>query len=44
MAEFTADISQSVGVNQNVLFTNEAVGGNCSIIHRETLQFQQVES
>ncbi len=35
MAEFTADISQTVGVNQNVLFTDEAVGGNCSIIHRE---------
>ena len=35
MAEFTAVAPQTVGVNQNVLFTDEPVSGNCSIIHRE---------
>lgn len=35
MAEYTADLSQTVSVNQNVLFTNDAVDGNCSIMHRQ---------
>lgn len=35
MAEFTANASQEVSENQNVLFTETAVNGNCSIIHRE---------
>lgn len=35
MAEFTAVANQTVALNQNVLFTNEPVCGNCSIIHRE---------
>lgn len=35
MAEYTADLSQTVSVNQNVLFTNDAVEGNCSIMHRQ---------
>lgn len=35
MAEYTADTLQTVGVNQNVLFTNDAVYGNCSIMHRQ---------
>lgn len=35
MAEYTADTVQTVGVNQNVLFTSDAVCGNCSIMHRQ---------
>ena len=35
MAEFTANAIQEVALNQNVLFTDEPVCGNCSIIHRE---------
>ena len=35
MAEYTANVLQTVGINQNVLFTDEPVKGNCSIIHRE---------
>ncbi len=35
MAEFTANAIQTVALNQNVLFTEEPVCGNCSIIHRE---------
>lgn len=35
MAEYTADAVQTVGVNQNVLFTNDAVCGNCAIMHRD---------
>lgn len=34
MAEYTADVVQTVEVNQNVLFTNDAVCGNCAIMHR----------
>ena len=33
--EITANAIQEVAVNQNVLFTNTAVCGNCSIMHRE---------
>lgn len=35
MAEYTANALQTVGVNQNVLLTDEPVKGNCSIIHRD---------
>lgn len=35
MAEFTANAIQNVGVNQNILFTDTAVFGNNSIVHRE---------
>ena len=35
MAEFTANTIQNVGVNQNILFTDTAVCGNNSIVHRE---------
>lgn len=35
MAEFTANALQVVETNQNVLFTDTAIPGNCSIIHRE---------
>lgn len=35
MAEFTANAVQEVAVNQNVLFTDEAVCGNNSIFHRD---------
>ena len=35
MAEFTANALQIVEANQNVLFTDTAIPGNCSIIHRE---------
>lgn len=35
MAEYTAVATQTVALNQNVLLTEEPVGGNCSIIHRE---------
>ena len=34
MAEFTAVAQQTVEPNQVVLFTNVAVSGNCSIMHR----------
>lgn len=33
--EITANAIQEVAVNQNVLFTETAVCGNCSIMHRE---------
>lgn len=33
--EITASAIQTVAVNQNVLFTETAVCGNCSIMHRE---------
>ncbi len=33
--EITANALQVVGTNQNVLFTETSVCGNCSIIHRE---------
>ena len=33
--EITANAVQTVGVNQNVLFTETPVKGCCSIIHRE---------
>ena len=33
--EITANALQTVASNQNVLFTETAVRGNCSIIHRE---------
>ena len=32
--ELTANALQTVELNQNVLFTDEAVGGSCSILHR----------
>lgn len=35
MAEFTANAIQNIGVNQNILFTDTAVCGNNSIVHRE---------
>ena len=35
MAEYTANAIQNVGVNQNILFTDTAVCGNNSIVHRE---------
>ena len=34
MAEFTANAIQNVGINQNILFTDTAVCGNNSIVHR----------
>lgn len=33
--ELTANSLQTVGVNENVLFTDTAVCGSCSIIHRD---------
>lgn len=33
--ELTANLLQTVGINQNVLFTDEVVGGSSSIIHRD---------
>lgn len=33
--ELTANAIQTVGENQNVLFTDTAVRGNCSIVHRD---------
>lgn len=33
--EITANAAQNVAVNQAVLFTETAVAGNCSMIHRE---------
>ena len=35
MAEFTANALQNVLENQNILFTDTPVCGNCSIVHRE---------
>lgn len=35
MAEYTSASVQSVAAGQNVLFTETAVSGNCSIVHRE---------
>ena len=35
MAEFTANAIQNVSLNQNVLFTDTPVCGNCSIVHRD---------
>ena len=35
MAEYIANVSQEVQQNQDVLFTNAAIRGNNSIIHRE---------
>ncbi|AXF52495.1 MAG: carbohydrate binding domain/collagen triple helix repeat protein [Caudoviricetes sp.] len=35
MAEFTANAIQTVAANQNVLFTDEPICGNCSIMHRD---------
>lgn len=35
MAEFTANAVQTVAANQNILFTETPVKGNCSIVHRE---------
>lgn len=35
MAELTANALQTVGENDNVLFTDVPVKGNCSIVHRE---------
>lgn len=33
--EITANALQTVEANQNVLFTNTVIAGNCSIVHRE---------
>lgn len=33
--ELTANTVQTVGENQNVLFSDTAVRGNCSIVHRD---------
>lgn len=33
--EVTANALQTVAANQNVQFTETAVRGNCSILHRE---------
>jgi hypothetical protein len=33
--EVTANALQTVNAGQNVLFTETAVKGNCSIVHRE---------
>lgn len=33
--ELTANALQTVALNQNVLFTDTVVCGNCSIVHRE---------
>ena len=33
--ELIATAVQEVGINQNILFTDTAVSGNCSIYHRE---------
>lgn len=35
MAEYTANALQTVLENQNILFTDTPVCGNCSIVHRE---------
>lgn len=34
MAEFTANALQTVEQNQDVLYTNTVVRGNCNIVHR----------
>lgn len=34
MAEFVTSATQTVAANQNVLFTETAVCGNCNIMHR----------
>lgn len=33
--EITANALQTVAANQNVLFTDTVISGNCSIVHRE---------
>jgi hypothetical protein len=33
--EITANALQTVGINQNVLFTDTVICGNCSITHRD---------
>ena len=33
--ELTANAIQTVGVNQNVLFSDTAICGSCSMVHRE---------
>ena len=33
--EITANAAQTVAVNQAVLFTETAIAGNCSMVHRE---------
>ena len=33
--ELTANTVQTVGENQNILFSDTAVRGNCSIVHRD---------
>lgn len=33
--EITANALQTIATGQNVIFTNTAVSGNCSILHRE---------
>ena len=33
--ELTANAIQTVAENQNVLFTDTVIGGNCSILHRD---------
>ena len=35
MAEYTANAIQTVAVNQDILFTDDPVRGNNSIMHRE---------
>lgn len=35
MMEITANALQTVAANQNVLFTDEVIGGSCSILHRD---------
>lgn len=35
MAEYTAVAEQTVASNQAVIYNEEAVSGNCSILHRE---------
>lgn len=35
MMEITANALQTVAENQNVLFTDEIIGGSCSILHRD---------
>ena len=35
MAEYVANAVQTVAANQNVIFTDTPINGNCSVIHRE---------
>lgn len=35
MMEITANTVQTVAENQNVLFTDDVIGGSCSILHRD---------